>query len=74
MTVSTYNPADHVNCDTHAPNFSTVADKTAMDTSTITNKDDIVHLMPTLTDLKKPHSDQEFIEKQWQKSVATIRT
>ncbi|AAZ18469.1 possible peptidyl-prolyl cis-trans isomerase [Psychrobacter arcticus 273-4] len=63
MTVSTYNPADHVNCDTHAPNSSTVADKTAMDTSTITNKDDIVHLMPTLTDLKKPHSDQEFIEK-----------
>ncbi len=25
--------------------------------------DDIVHLMPTLTDLQKPHSDQEFIEK-----------
>ncbi len=25
--------------------------------------DDIVHLMPTLTDLQKPHSDQEFIDK-----------
>ena len=25
--------------------------------------DDIVHLMPTLTDLQKPHSDQESIEK-----------
>jgi peptidyl-prolyl cis-trans isomerase C len=63
MTVSTYNPTDHLNCDTHAPNSSTVADKTAMDTSTIKSKDDIVHLMPTLTDLKKPHSDQAFIEK-----------
>ncbi len=62
MTVSTYNPADHlnggVNNETHAHNAATVANMPVMD-----NGDDIVHLMPTLTDLKKPHSDQEFIEK-----------
>lgn len=58
MTVSTYNPAHYVNSDSRAPNSSTAADNVVMG-----NQDDIVHLMPTLTDLKKPHSDQEFIEK-----------
>lgn len=27
------------------------------------NNEDIVHLMPSLTDLKKPHADQEFIDR-----------
>lgn len=55
MTVSTYNPAHHINSDSHA---STVADNRAMG-----SHDDIVRIMPTLADLKKPHSDQAFIEK-----------
>ncbi len=68
MTVDTYNPADYVNTnsnatgkvnsDNHAAHASTVADN-----NTMNNGDDIVRIMPTLYDLKKPHSDQEFIEK-----------
>ncbi len=74
MNVSTYNPADYVNnnvnsdadsnvnskvnSDNHAANASNVANN-----SSISNGDDIVRMMPTLTDLQKPHSDQEFIER-----------
>lgn len=66
MTVSTYNPADYVNNDAtsevngdnHGAHASNVANNIPM-----TNGDDIVRIMPTLSDLKKPHSDQEFIEK-----------
>lgn len=70
MTVSTYNPADYVNnkvnndatskvdSDNHAANTSSVANNIPM-----SNGDDIVRMMPTLTDLQKPHSDQEFIER-----------
>lgn len=65
MTVSTYNPADHTNSSNngnnshnHAAHTSTTADNIPM-----SNGDDIVRIMPTLADLKKPHSDQEFIEK-----------
>ena len=56
MTVSTYNPADHTsNQNAHA---STAANHIATG-----NGDDILRVMPTLSDLQKPHSDQEFIEK-----------
>lgn len=54
MTVSTYNPADHTsNQNAHA---STAAHH-------IATGNDILRVMPTLSDLQKPHSDQEFIEK-----------
>jgi peptidyl-prolyl cis-trans isomerase C len=71
MTVSTYNPADHVNNvnnvnsdvknESHAANASMVTDQLATNGSN--NNDDIVRIMPSLADLKKPHSDQEFIDK-----------
>ena len=32
-------------------------------TNPASNNEDIVHLMPSLTDLKKPHADQEFIDR-----------
>lgn len=67
MTVSTYNPADYINNDvTHAANASTVVNKLAthtIDTTPTNNSDDIIRIMPTLSDLQKPHSDQEFIDK-----------
>lgn len=67
MTVSTYNPADYVKDDvTHAANASTVANKLAthtIDTAPANNSNDIVRVMPSLADLQKPHSDQEFIDK-----------
>ena len=67
MTVSTYNPADYINNDvTHAANAPTVASKLAthtIDTTPANNSDDIVRVMPSLADLQKPHSDQEFIDK-----------
>lgn len=47
MTVSTYNPAKNV----------------SSDHSHAPNNDDGIRIMPTSDDLKKPHSDQEFIEK-----------
>lgn len=56
MTVSTYNPADHATHN-HDANAATAAN-IATD-----NGDEIVRVMPTLSDLKKPHSDQAFIEK-----------
>ncbi len=63
MTVNTYNPADHVNSnighdhshehhhDNHHHNHSHAANE------------DIIRIMPTLADLKKPHSDQDFIDR-----------
>lgn len=70
------NASSHINSDNHAAHASTGADNThsghdcghdhSHDHSHEHNHshgDDIVHLMPTLTDLQKPHSDQEFIEK-----------
>ena len=67
MTVSTYNPADYVKDDvTHAADASTVANKLVthtIDTAPANNSNDIVRVMPSLADLQKPHSDQEFIDK-----------
>ncbi len=66
MTVSTYNPADYINGESHAANASTVANKLAthtIDTAPANSNDDIIRIMPTLADLQKPHSDQEFIDK-----------
>src|SRR3970040_1597707 len=63
MTVSMYNPAKKVNSDRDVRNVSTKAVPTITDAAPVKNNDDIVHLMPSLTDLKKPHADQEFIEK-----------
>lgn len=70
------NASSHINSDNHAAHASTGADNThsghdcghdhSHDHSHEHNHshgDDIVHLMPTLSDLQKPHSDQEFIEK-----------
>ena len=68
MTVNTYNPADYVHnetntnsqvdSDNHAAHASHVTDS-----NPVSHGDDIVRVMPTLSDLQKPHSDQEFIEK-----------
>ncbi len=68
MTVSMYNPAQKVNSDSDLRNVPTKAVPTITNAAPTkskpaNNKDDIVHLMPSLTDLKKPHADQEFIEK-----------
>ena len=70
MTVSTYNPAYPMNSNSndksHAANASTVVNRLAthtIDTAPVNNNDDIVRIMPTLSDLQKPHSDQEFIDK-----------
>ncbi len=67
MTVTTYNPADYVKDDvTHVANASTIANKLAthtIDTAPVNNSDDIVRIMPSLADLQKPHSDQEFIDE-----------
>ncbi|WP_201586007.1 peptidylprolyl isomerase [Psychrobacter jeotgali] len=61
MTVNTYNPADHathnnlsndVNNDIHATNASAEAE----------SNEEIIRIMPTAADLKKPHSDKEFID------------
>ncbi len=53
MTVKTYNPIEHIDNTLHADNTSSAVD----------SHDDIVRIMPTLADLQKPHSDQEFIDK-----------
>ena len=53
MTVKTYNPIEHIDNTLHADNASSAVD----------SHDDIVRIMPTLADLQKPHSDQEFIDK-----------
>lgn len=71
MNVSTYNPADYVNNNVNSDANSNVNSKVNSDNHasnvanniTISNGDDIVRMMPTLTDLQKPHSDQEFIER-----------
>ena len=70
------NASSHINSDNHAAHASTGADNTHSGHDCVhdhshdhshehnhSHGDDIVHLMPTLTDLQKPHSDQEFIEK-----------
>ncbi len=51
MTVNTYHPSHHVNHESKAPNAA------------MENNEDIIRIMPTTDDLKKPHSDQEFIER-----------
>lgn len=53
MTVNTYNPAEHANHNSHSHTAST----------RVEDNDDIIRIMPTASDLKKPHSDQEFIDK-----------
>ena len=68
MTVSTYNPADHAtnqNAHVHSGNHhSNGNDNHSHADHTPTGRgDDILRVMPTLSDLQKPHSDQEFIEK-----------
>lgn len=68
MTVNTYNPADHVtnqNAHVHSGNHHSHdhhSHSHAAHTPT-GHGDDILRIMPTLSDLQKPHSDQEFIEK-----------
>ncbi|WP_350656194.1 peptidylprolyl isomerase [Psychrobacter sp. S1-30-MNA-CIBAN-0213] len=76
MNVSTYNPADYVNNVNNVNNVnsdanSNVNSKVNSDNHAsnvannipMSNGDDIVRIIPTLSDLQKPHSDQEFIEK-----------
>lgn len=65
MTVKTYNPADHTHNNSNA-NASTGAKNSSTNTPNkipMSNDDDIIRVMPTTEDLKKPHSDKEFIEK-----------
>lgn len=73
MTVSTYNPADHatnhqhahVHSDNHDSHGSHEHEHSAHSHSHAPTGrgDDILRVMPTLNDLQKPHSDQEFIAK-----------
>ena len=74
MTVSTYNPADHAtnqNAHVHSgnhhshdnDNHSHSHSHSHADHTPTGRGDDILRVMPTLSDLQKPHSDQEFIEK-----------
>ena len=72
MTVSTYNPADHAtnqNAHVHSGNHHSHDNDnhshshSHADHTPTGRGDDILRVMPTLSDLQKPHSDQEFIEK-----------
>lgn len=70
MTVSTYNPADHANhqhthghSDNHHGHGNHDHDHHSHSHAPTGRGDDILRVMPTLNDLQKPHSDQEFIEK-----------
>jgi peptidyl-prolyl cis-trans isomerase C len=74
MIVSTYNPADHAtnqNAHVHSgnhhshdnDNHSHSHSHSHADHTPTGRGDDILRVMPTLSDLQKPHSDQEFIEK-----------
>ena len=70
MTVSTYNPADHAtnqNAHVHSGNHHSHGNDnhshSHADHTPTGRGDDILRVMPTLSDLQKPHSDQEFIEK-----------
>ncbi|MBO1530584.1 peptidylprolyl isomerase [Psychrobacter sp. F1192] len=65
MTVSTYNPADHTTNNAHGNNHHHHVAHHSAATSRIpmSHDEDIVRVMPTLADLKKPHSDKAFIEK-----------
>lgn len=61
MTVSIYHPADPTT-NTQTPS-NKAADNEVVDNKYIVQGEDIVRVMPTLSDLQKPHSDQAFIEK-----------
>src|SRR5690606_9572456 len=74
MTVSTYNPADHANhqhTHGHSDNHHGHGNHDhghhsyshSHSHAPTGRGDDILRVMPTLNDLQKPHSDQEFIEK-----------
>src|SRR5690606_2374657 len=63
MTVSTYNPADHANHQHAHGHGSHDHDHHSHSHAPTGRGDDILRVMPTLNDLQKPHSDQEFIEK-----------
>ena len=70
MTVSTYNPADHatnqnahVHSGKHHSHGNDNHSHSHADHTPTGRGDDILRVMPTLSDLQKPHSDQEFIEK-----------
>src|SRR5690606_39639245 len=63
MTVSTYNPADHANHQHANGHGSHDHDHHSHSPAPTRRGDDILRVMPTLNDLQKPHSDQEFIEK-----------
>lgn len=62
MTVKTYNPTEHTNPNTHN-NHNNHAHDATTDATRAAEHEDIIRIMPTTTDLKKPHSDKEFIEK-----------
>lgn len=59
MTVSIYTPAQHVHHNGSA-HVSSPITHTALAAA---NNDDIVRMMPTTADLKKPHSDKAFVEQ-----------
>ncbi len=63
MTVKTYNPTDHIT-NNHSADASTGAkDPSVNNKIPMSRDDDIIRIMPTTDDLKKPHSDQEFIDR-----------
>src|SRR5699024_11003361 len=63
MTVSTYNPADHANHQHTHGNHDRDHHSHSHSHAPMGRGDDILRVMPTLNDLQKPHSDQEFIQK-----------
>lgn len=58
MTVNTYNPTEHANRAEQAKTTSI-----GMNNIPVSSDEDIIRIIPTSADLKKPYSDKEFIDQ-----------
>lgn len=63
MTVNTYNPTEHANHNSHSTHSTHSHQATTANRIPVSSDEDIIRIMPTTDDLKKPHSDKEFIER-----------